>query len=177
VSQSPKVLLFLAFAAVGLTSHASAHFKLLKPQSWLNEDDLGGPQKGSPCGPEGNDGQPVPASDAITEVHAGDTISVQLEETIYHPGHYRIALASNRADFTIPAVDDPTTCAYDVASVPTGAHGNVLADGLWKESAASGSNRTLMRDVTLPDAPCDKCTLQVIQVMLNHGQSSCYYYH
>ena len=30
---------------------SEAHIKLLKPTSWLTEDDLGGPQKGSPCGP------------------------------------------------------------------------------------------------------------------------------
>src|SRR6188508_2032369 len=46
---------------------AHAHFKLLTPASWLNEDELGGPQKGSPCGPGnaqpfiGDDLQPIPA--------------------------------------------------------------------------------------------------------------------
>ena len=173
---------FVVLVGVSAAPHVQAHFKLLSPASWLKEDAVGGPQKGSPCGPGnsgllGDDVQPVPTSGAITEVHAGDVVSVDIQETIYHPGYFRIALAENRDDFTIPPVDDPTSCAFDVNAVPTGAHDNVLMDGLFKETSAAGQTRHLMQDVTLPDKPCEKCTLQIVQVMLNHGLSSCYYYH
>jgi hypothetical protein len=161
---------------------AHAHFKLLTPTSWLNEDTVGGPQKGSPCGPGGmgllgDDVQPVPTNGMVSEVHAGDTILVDMQETVYHPGYFRIALAEDRKTFTIPPVSNPMSCDLDLTAVPTGSHDNVLMDGLFKETAMTGSNRHLMQMVKIPDKPCDKCTLQVVQVMYRHGLSSCYYYH
>lgn len=178
----PKSIALACLLTLAGASSAYAHFKLLSPDSWLKEDSVGGPQKGSPCGPGntgllGDDVTPIPTSGAVTEVHAGDTITVKIQETVYHPGYFRIALAEKRDDFTIPAVDNPMSCAFDLNKVPTGAHDNVLADGLFKVESMSGSNRMLMQDVKLPDKACDKCTLQVVQVMLNHGLNSCYYYH
>jgi hypothetical protein len=160
---------------------ASAHFKLLKPASWLKEDSSGGPQKGSPCGPGnsgflGDDVQPVPTSGMLTEFHAGEMVEIELDETVPHPGYFRVALAKDRSEFTIPAVDNPMSCALDLDKVPTGAHDNILADGLWKE-ASQPSARHLTTMVKLPDQPCDKCTIQVVQVMKDHGLNSCYYYH
>ena len=182
------MLKHLPFAGAVLLASASyapsvhAHFKLLSPSSWLKEDDLGGPQKGSPCGPGGtgllgDDVSPVPLSNAMTEVRAGDTVLVDIQETIYHPGYFRIALAEKREDFAIPPVDNPMSCAFDLDKVPTTPHDNVLLDGLFKVETMSGALRRLKQEVKLPDEPCEKCTLQVIQVMLNHGASSCYYYH
>jgi hypothetical protein len=177
--------LFAAAALVILSCFsavpASAHFKLLKPTSWLTEDSTGGPQKGSPCGPGnsgflGDDVQPVPTSGMVTEFHAGEMIDIDLQETIPHPGYFRIAFAKDRSQFTIPPVDNPTSCALDLDKVPTGAHDNILADGMWKEPSQP-SARHLMTKVKLPDEPCDKCTIQVVQVMKDHGASSCYYYH
>jgi len=182
VNKSFAFACLAALTTAPATLPVHAHFKLIKPASWLKEDNLGGPQKGSPCGPGssgplGDDVSPVPESAAVTEVHAGDTITVDMQETIYHPGYFRIALAENRDDFTIPPVDDPNSCAFDLEKVPTGAHDNVLMDGLFKIEPMSGANRHLTQDVKLPDQPCDNCTLQIVQVMLNHGLSSCYYYH
>lgn len=170
-------------------THAHAHFVLQKPASWLNEDALGGPQKGSPCGPGntrpfiGDDVQPVPASDAVTTFHAGETISVQWQETVYHPGYFRISLApvhaadATSADFPDPALTDPVDCHYDNAAVQTVPHDNVLADGLFMVADQNGTGRALMHDVKLPDEPCDACTLQVMQVMEGHPASSCFYFH
>ena len=160
---------------------ASAHFKLLKPASWLKEDATGGPQKGSPCGPGnsgflGDDVQPVPTSGMITEFKAGEEIDIELDETIPHPGYFRVAIAKDRSEFTIPPVDNPSSCALDLSKVPTGAHDNILADGLWKEETQPAA-RHLMTKVKLPNEPCEKCTIQVVQVMKDHGLNSCYYYH
>jgi hypothetical protein len=106
------LVLFGCFNAVP----ASAHFKLLKPASWLKEDSTGGPQKGSPCGPGGtgflgDDVQPVPTSGMITEYKAGEEIDIELDETIPHQGYWRIAIAKDRSEFTIPPVDNPMSCA------------------------------------------------------------------
>jgi MYXO-CTERM domain-containing protein len=159
-----------------LTAHpARAHFILLKPDSWLNEDGLGGPQKGAPCGPGstdplfGDNVTPIPTSGKVTTFHAGETITVQWQTTIPHPGYFRIALAENRADFQEPPLADPVQCSFDLASVPKGPHDNVLMDGI--DASAS------MQDVKLPDKPCAKCTLQVIDVMQDHGGGSCFYHH
>jgi hypothetical protein len=151
-------------------SPAHAHFTLLKPDSWLNEDGLGGPQKGGPCGPGGyDDVKPVPTSGKDTTFHAGETITVQWMTTIPHPGYMRIALAANRADFKDPPLDDATQCSFNLASVPKAPHDNVLVDGI--------DPTKTMQQVTLPNTPCDKCTLQVIDVMQDHGGGSCFYYH
>jgi hypothetical protein len=171
------------------TTHVHAHFRLLQPTSWLNEDSMGGPQKGSPCGPGntrplfGDDKQPVPVSDAVTTYHAGETIAVQWQETIYHPGYFRISLAqaqaagATSANFPDPALTDPQDCHYDHAAVQTGSHDNVLADGLYMASDQEGSNRSLTQNVKLPNTPCDRCTLQVVQVMEGHPGASCFYFH
>jgi hypothetical protein len=171
------------------TTHAQAHFKLLRPTSWLNEDSMGGPQKGSPCGPGnsgplfGDDVQPIPASAAVTTFHAGETIAVEWQETIYHPGYFRISLAPVRAaeatgaNFPDPPLTDLQDCHYDQAAVQTSPHDNVLADGLFMAAGQEGANRSLMQVVKLPDTPCDSCTLQVVQVMEGHPGRSCYYFH
>lgn len=174
------------------SAHSHAHFKLLKPTSWLNETDLGGPQKGSPCGPGnkmlflGDDVQPVPFSNAVTTFRAGETITVQLDETIYHPGYFRISLAKVRAkdattkDFPDPPLTDLQDCHFDWNAVKTVPHDNVLADGLFKATKPEGEdtpNRSLMQAVTLPNEPCENCSLQIVQVMEGHPAASCFYFH
>jgi MYXO-CTERM domain-containing protein len=127
--------------------------------------------------------QPIPASGLVTTFHAGETIAVEWQETIYHAGYFRISLAetpaasATRANFPEPPLTDLQDCHYDRAAVQTGAHDNVLADGLFMASDQEGSNRSLMQEVTLPNVPCDRCTLQVVQVMEGHPGSSCFYFH
>src|SRR5260221_11459668 len=68
-----------------------AHFKLVEPASWLIGDDRGDPQKAGPCGGTNTDyGKP---SYAVTQAVGGAKMHLKVVETIYHPGHYRIALA------------------------------------------------------------------------------------
>jgi hypothetical protein len=179
----------LASALLLCAAHAHAHFKLLKPASWLNEDQLGGPQKGSPCGPGnsrpfiGDDMQPLPTSNAVTTFHAGEKIMVELEETVYHPGYYRISVAPTSAakattnEFPDPALTDPKQCFFDKSAVKTSPHDRVIGDGLFMTSENMPVGRSLMQEVTLPDEPCEECTLQIVQVMEGHGASSCFYYH
>jgi Lytic polysaccharide mono-oxygenase, cellulose-degrading len=181
----------LALASLSLlcTTNATAHFRLVQPPSWLNEDSLGGPQKGSPCGPGntklilGDDVQPIPFSNTVTTFQAGETIDLHLEETVYHPGYFRVSLAHTKAaqatatDFPNPPLTDTVNCHYDEAAVPTGPHDNVLADGLFVAAGQEGTGRSLMQSVKLPAEPCEDCTLQVVQVMEGHPGSSCFYFH
>src|SRR5437867_12833338 len=83
-------LVFLVALAPAVTR---AHFKLLEPASWLIEDDRGDPQKAGPCGGTNTDyGKP---SYAVTQAIGGSKLHMKVQETIYHPGHYRVALAVN----------------------------------------------------------------------------------
>ena len=180
--------LFIAACAAATYAHskpAAAHFKLLKPTSWLKEDTAGGPQKGGPCGPGGYDNvNPTPTSGAITEFHAGETIEVDWVDTVGHPGYFRIALAANRNDFKNPTVVQDANCDFPDSMVPTMASGNVLADGVHfraplPNNAAFPAGTMFTQMVKLPDQPCDKCTLQVMQVMEHDAKflSQCYYFH
>jgi hypothetical protein len=179
----------VAIVSLCCAPQAHAHFKLTKPASWLNEDELGGPQKGSPCGPGnvrpfiGDNVDPIPASGAITTFHAGETISVEWQETVYHPGYFRISLApvspadATSTEFPDPALTDTENCHFDHSLVQTEPHDNVLADGLHMASDQNGTNRSLTAEVKLPDEPCEHCTLQLVQVMEGHPASSCFYFH
>jgi hypothetical protein len=168
------------FVWTALSGSAHAHIKLLKPESWLNEDAQGAPQKGGPCGPGGfDDVQPMPLSMKVTTAKAGDTLMVEFEETVHHPGWFRIALAPDPSEFEEIKFPNANDCTYDMSTVPTEPHGNVLADGLGMDTAIAGSSRKFMEQVKLPDAACEKCTLQVIQVMADalHAPPGCVYYH
>src|SRR5881397_3094705 len=80
-------------ATVLVAQNSLAHFKLLEPGSWLMESDRGDPQKSGPCGGSNTDwGKP---SYIVTKATGGQKLHVKLQETVYHPGHYRVALAVN----------------------------------------------------------------------------------
>src|ERR1051325_1307241 len=77
--------------ALGVPAAGSAHFILEAPKGWIEENALGDPQKLGPCGGTSKDaGAPT---NAVTEVAGGSLLHVKVKETIYHPGHFRIALA------------------------------------------------------------------------------------
>src|SRR5262245_22418993 len=84
------------------------HFKLIEPASWLIESERGDPQKTGPCGGSNTDwGKP---SYAVTKVTGGQKLHLKVQETIYHPGHYRVALAVNSPTELPP---DPETTTRD----------------------------------------------------------------
>lgn len=86
----------------------------------------------------------------VTTFRPGETITVQLNETINHPSHYRIAFNPDGDDF-----EDPTS-----KDDKDGKHPHVLLDDITDDEAAKQSVK-----VTLPNVTCDNCTLQLIQVM------------
>lgn len=149
---------------------ARAHITLQEPQPWLVEDADGDPQKTAPCGGTGT------PTGAVTHYVPGETITVRWKETIYHPGHFRIALTSDRSALVDPmiVVDGAgNSVSAAIADPPTAP---VLLDGLFPRTATSGSSgRTFEQQVTLPNAECPSCTLQVIQFMSHHATP--YVYH
>jgi len=104
--RSMRFALGLGAAVLMAPSVVSAHFTLLAPASWLVENRLGDPQKAGPCG--GTSADAGTPTNAIGKVQGGSTLHVKVQETVFHPGHYRIALAVNsRAE--LPPDPDVTT--------------------------------------------------------------------
>ena len=152
---------------------ARGHFKLVEPASWLIENDRGDPQKTGPCGGSNTDwGKP---SYAVTKAVGGQKLHVKVQETIYHPGHYRVALAVNSPTELPP---DPETTTREgergplsvSAVIQTAPQIPVLADGLFPHATKpAGPMPAFETDVVLPNINCKQCTLQVIQFMAEHG--------
>ena len=170
-----------AFALAALpTVVLNAHFKLIEPASWIVESERGDPQKAAPCGADDK----AEMSKAVTPVKGGSLLHLKVLETIYHPGHYRVALAvSSREE--LPA--DPMTFERTTDKGPRSVWGviqsppqqPVLADGLFPHYTRPASPQTYETDVRLPNLTCAKCTLQVIQFMAEHAynQPGGYSYH
>lgn len=162
-----KIGLAAAIGLVATTAHA--HFKLNSPAPWIEEDDRGDPQKLAPCGGTLADGGT--RTGALTDVTGGQMLAIDLEETIYHPGHYRIALA--RRMNMLPAdamplnmVDTergPRSGRFPIADNP---EAPVLADGLLENY----ERRTgpISTEVMIPNIDCENCVLQIVQFMSEH---------
>src|SRR6478752_537271 len=85
-------------AAIVLTGPvAGAHFVLQAPSSWAEQDGNGQPQKSAPCGQADPQIAAVPTG-AVTAFQPGQTITVSIDETTFHPGHYRVVLSTNGRD-------------------------------------------------------------------------------
>src|SRR5882724_11547246 len=88
-----RITLTLAAVTTALAPRiATAHFVLHAPASWGAQGSLGDPQKTGPCG---DDADPAAPTDIVTAFSPGETITITIDEAIYHPGHYRVALAVN----------------------------------------------------------------------------------
>jgi hypothetical protein len=165
---------FLIVAVMALTeSGASAHFKLLEPASWLIESEFGDPQKAGPCGGTNMDwGKP---SYIITKAVGGQKLHIKVQQTVYHPGHFRIALAVNSPTELPP---DPQVITANAEKGPRSVSAviqnppkiPVLADGLFVQTSRPADLSALFEmDVQLPNINCRKCTLQIVQFMAEHG--------
>jgi len=171
----------LVLISVGTaTPLASAHFKLLAPTPTLIQDDRGNPQKLGPCG--GTTADKGSPTNAVNNVKGGQKLHIKIEETVYHPGHYRVALAVNSPS-QLPADPEVVTRTSDrgpwsvSAAIAKSPQKPVLADGLFvhmeRPSAAWET------DVDIPNINCEKCTLQIVQFMAEHGYNpdGGYFYH
>jgi hypothetical protein len=165
-----------------LPGAASAHFRLLAPASWIEENRLGDPQKAGPCGGTNTDyGKPTYA---VTDVKGGTLLHIKVQETVYHPGHYRVALAVNSPLELPPDPKGPTMPPNErgqvmsiSAEVMNPVAPPVLVDGLWTHQAKTAD--AFETDVAIPNINCRACTLQVIQFMEQHpvNNPGVYTYH
>jgi hypothetical protein len=173
--------LALAALAFSASPSAHAHITLMNPPSWVVEGERGDPQKSGPCGDDGSAG--VQKTGIVTKFTAGQTITVMWKETVPHDGHFRISLTKPGEDRSVlvdPPVmtesgDGKTGNSISAETVPNGT-GNVLMDNLFpRENVTAAAPDPFMQDITLPNEPCEKCTLQVVQFMAKHLPG--YFYH
>ena len=163
--------LFGALALVAtLPLAADAHFSLMEPASWLMENPLGDPQKAGPCG--SSEATPGTPTGIVSKAIGGSKLHIKVNETVYHPGYYRIALSVNsRAELP----KDPEAETRETARGAWSIRGAVmdpvappvLADGLWQHHTRPAS--PWETDIVLPNITCAKCTLQIIQFMEEHA--------
>ena len=156
-----------AFAMAG---PAAAHFILMEPAAWIELNRLGDPQKLGPCG--GTSKDPGKPTGVVTPVKGGQMLHIKVKETIYHPGFYRVALSVlDRAELP----PDPEDVTRDTPRGPWSVSGKidknpkppVLLDGLWEHRARPTAD--FETDLKIPNINCEKCSLQVLQFMEDHG--------
>ena len=183
----------LIVALTTLTASTDAHFRLLEPASWITSDERGDPQKVGPCGGDPKGENEKLLTNAVTKVTGGSKLHVKIQETVYHSGHYRVALAVNSRT-ELPG-DPVTTERYTERGVystwgviQSPPQLPVIADGLFPHYPEPGQPSSALpktpmpaweTDIQIPNISCPKCTLQVIQFMADHGynQPGGYSYH
>ncbi len=165
-------LALCATAALLVAAPASAHFILLAPDAWVEVNVLGDPQKAAPCGTSAiTAGTPT---GKVTAMTGGETLHIKIKETIYHPGYYRVALSVlDRAELPADPVaetrDSPRGPISVSAKIDPAPKPPVLADGLFEHRERPAQGTFWETDIKLPNINCDKCTLQVMQFMEEHG--------
>jgi hypothetical protein len=136
-------------ACLAYAPRAEAHICMDAPVSRVGPScTAGSAQKPGPCGIN------TRSTQYVTTFKPGETITVEINETINHGSHYRIAFNPSGDDFEDPTSKDDMS----------GTHPFVLLDGIMDATAAKQSVK-----VTLPNMTCDNCTLQLIQVMYDKG--------
>jgi len=175
-----RTLLVTALTVAALSGGVDAHFVLVSPAPSIVQNKLGDPQKVAPCGGvSANAGRGTPAdpgtpSGAVTEMKGGSTFRLLLQETVPHPGHYRVALARTKEQLP----PDPVVTTRDSERGPQSVSAQiqnpsvapVLADGLFVHTERA--NGMFETDLAVPNIACKGCVLQVIEFMAEHGKNA-----
>jgi hypothetical protein len=169
-------ILLAALAVASLTAAADAHFVLISPAASMAQNRLGDPQKIAPCGGvsanpgRGTPANPGVASGAVTNVKGGTSLPLMVQESIFHPGHYRVALARTMAQ--LPPDPVVTTAQTDrgvrsqSAVIQNPPVAPVLLDGIFVHTERPTQN--FEAEIPIPNITCPNCVLQVIEFMADH---------
>lgn len=95
----------------------------------------------------------------MTTFQPGEVITVLWDETVDHPGHYRISF------------DD---AGHDAFQNPNNPGDNFPSTMV--EPIADKSGGRYSQQITLPTEPCSTCTLQLMQVMTTSVPYNSFYY-
>ena len=163
-------------AAAAMSSLASAHFVLIMPAASKVQNRLGDPQKIGPCGgvsanpARGTGANPGVPSGAITSVKGGTNLPLMVQETIFHPGHYRVALARTEAQLPagpeVKVVETEKGPRSQSATIQNPPVAPVLLDGIFAHTERPTQNFEI--EVPIPNISCPTCVLQVIEFMADH---------
>jgi hypothetical protein len=126
--------------ALAVPSVALAHVTLTYPPPRTTQQKVG------PCGVANS----VRGTN-VTTLQPGATITVTWDETIQHPGHFRISFDADGQAFSVPPDATSDTKATDP---------NVIEDLI-----PDTTGRAYSKQITLPNMECANCTLQLIQLM------------
>ena len=167
----PTVLACLGAAALAIPA-AQAHFNLMQPTNWVVQNGSGDPQKTPPCG---NEGAANPTN-METTYRTGDKVTITINETVFHPGHYRVSLAATQGALPMdPPVTPDAQSQCGSTPITTTPTLPLLADGLLVHTTPFGAAQTVQ--VQLPAGmTCQHCVLQIQEFMSNHG-APCFYHH
>jgi hypothetical protein len=155
--------------ALGMGAAAGqAHFLLEAPASWIEQDERGDPQKMAPCGGTVVDGGT--RTGVVTDLEGGAMTRLAINETVYHPGHYRVSLARRinwlPGDPVAVMKDTENGPRSDYAEIDPAPKAPVLVDGLWQNQVRrTGPIET---EIRIPNIDCEGCFLQVVQFMEEH---------
>ena len=176
----PRFLLATVAAVAALSLTADAHFVLVQPAATIVQNRLGDPQKLAPCGgasanpARGVAANPGVPSGATTEIKGGSAFHLLIQETVFHPGHYRIALARNAAQLPPDPVVTTRSSERGEQSVSAVIQDTpvapVIADGLFAH--AERPTALWETDISIPNINCPNCLLQVVQFMAEHGRNT-----
>jgi hypothetical protein len=171
-----RPVLIAAIAVTSLSAVADAHFVLISPAASLVQNRLGDPQKIAPCGGvsanpgRGSAANPGVPSGAVTNVKGGTDLPLMVQESIFHPGHYRVALARTAAQLppdpqvTVKETEKGPRSATAVIQNPPVAP--VLLDGIFAHTERPTQN--FEAQIPIPNITCQNCVLQVIEFMADH---------
>ena len=133
---------------LALAGTAQAHITMTKPAPRTTANKAG------PCGTAGST-----RGTKVATFAPGETITVEWDENVDHPGHYRIAFDDSGDDVFVnpnnPDDNFPFTLMEPIAD-------------------KAGGHYT--QDITLPTTPCDNCTLQLMQIMTTTVPYNSFYY-
>lgn len=144
------------------------HIKLTAPESFQVTDQYGNPQKTANCGGSGT------ASNVVTTVEAGSQLTVTWNETIFHPGHFRLSIGRSASEFITPAVTPDMNSQCGSVPIESTPAYPTIEDGVFVHTTQGGSS-TYSKTITVPMMSCENCVLQLMQFMGRHP-APCFYY-
>jgi MYXO-CTERM domain-containing protein len=131
-----------------LSGTASAHITMTSPTPRTTDNKAG------PCGAAGST-----RGSNVATFAPGATINVEWDETIDHPGHYRIAFDNDGDDvFINPSTPDDNYPFTLMEPIPDKEGGHYI------------------QAITLPTTLCTNCTLQLMQIMTTVVPYDSFYY-
>jgi MYXO-CTERM domain-containing protein len=117
----------------------------------------------------------------VSTLKTGALIAITFSETVFHKGHYRVALAQDIASLPKdPPVTANSTSDCGSTTIDASPALPILGDGLAQHTTPFVTDTKTMQ-VQLPAGmTCSHCVLQVIEFMSDHGLNNpggCFYHH